>query len=148
MPEPSTRAQSVLAFDYGLLHIGTAIGQRLIASSNPTGVIRAREGKPDWPAIEALLKEWQPDCLLVGLPLNMDGTDSPMSEKARQFARQLHGRFRLPVTLVDERLTSFAAKQERRDSGGNTDFGRETVDAEAACILLQDYFRNDPSLEL
>lgn len=121
-------------------HIGTAVGQLLIGSSNPAGVIRARDGTPDWPAIEKLLKEWEPDLLLVGLPLNMDGTESPMSARAQKFARQLHGRFNVPVEMVDERLTSFAAKQQRRDLRQSTDFGRDTVDAEAACIILLDYY--------
>lgn len=121
-------------------HIGAAVGQQLIASSNPAGVIRARDGVPEWPAIEKLLQEWQPDLLLVGLPLNMDGTESPMSARAQKFARQLQGRFNIAVELVDERLTSFAAKQERRELRESTDFGRDTVDAEAACIILLDYY--------
>lgn len=132
--------QTLLAFDYGLRHIGTAVGQRLIGSSNPAGVIRARDGVPDWQTVETLVKEWQPDLLLVGLPLNMDGTDSPMSARARKFARQLQGRCGIGVELVDERLTSFAAKQQRYESRQSTDFGRDTVDAEAACIILQDFY--------
>ena len=103
-------------------------------------MIRARDGVPDWLAIEKLLKEWQPDLLLVGLPLNMDGTESPMSARAQKFSRQLAGRFNIAVELIDERLTSFAAKQQRREQQQSTDFGRDTVDAEAACIILQDYY--------
>ena len=121
-------------------HIGAAVGQQLIGSSNPAGVIRARDGAPDWTAIEKLLKEWQPDLLLVGLPLNMDGTESPMSARAQKFARQLEGRFNIAVELIDERLTSFSAKQQRREQEQSTDFGRDTVDAEAACIIMQDYY--------
>ena len=121
-------------------HIGAAVGQQLIGSSNPAGVIRARDGVPDWLAIEKLLKEWQPDLLLVGLPLNMDGTESRMSKRAQKFARQLEGRFNIAVELIDERLTSFAAKQQRREQEQSTDFGRDTVDAEAACIILHDYY--------
>jgi len=123
-----------------LRHIGAAVGQQLIGSSNPAGVIRARDGVPDWLAIEKLLKEWQPDLLLVGLPLNMDGTESRMSKRAQKFARQLEGRFNIAVELIDERLTSFAAKQQRREQEQSTDFGRDTVDAEAACIILHDYY--------
>lgn len=138
---PDSRApQTVLAFDYGLRHIGTAIGQRLIGSSNPAGVIRARDGVPDWEAVAKLIREWQPDLILVGLPLNMDGTDSPMSDKARKFARQLNGRYGSQVEMIDERLTSFAAKQQRRETQQSVDFGRDTVDAEAACIILQDFY--------
>lgn len=138
---PDSRApQTVLAFDYGLRHIGTAIGQRLIGSSNPAGVIRARDGVPDWEAVAKLIREWQPDLILVGLPLNMDGTDSPMSDRARKFARQLNGRYGSQVEMIDERLTSFAAKQQRRETQQSVDFGRDTVDAEAACIILQDFY--------
>lgn len=132
--------QLVLAFDYGLKHIGTAVGQALIRSANPELIVRARDGKPDWSQIEKLVREWQPDVFVVGLPLNMDGTDSPMSERARKFSRQIKERFRKDVVLIDERLTSFAAKQARRDSDERLDFGRDTVDAEAACIILHDYY--------
>ena len=143
MPEPVARAETVLAFDFGLRHIGTATGQRLIRSSNPAGIIRAKDGVPDWQAVAKLVQDWQPDLLLVGLPLNMDGTDSPMSARARKFSRQLQGRFNLQVELVDERLTSFAAKQQRREQGDKRDTGRDTVDAEAACLILQDYFNRE-----
>lgn len=139
-PDSLQAIQTLVAFDYGLRHIGTAVGQRMIGSSNPAGTISARDGVPDWQAIEKLLKEWQPDLLLVGLPLNMDGTESPMSARAQKFSRQLAGRFGLAVELVDERLTSFAAKQHRRENQQSTDFGRDTVDQEAACIILQDYY--------
>lgn len=107
-------------------------------------MIRAKDGVPDWSAIERILREWQPDLLLVGLPLNMDGTESPMSSRAQKFARQLRGRFNIAVEMVDERLTSFAAKQQRRDQQESVDFGRDTVDAEAACIILLDYFNRQP----
>jgi putative Holliday junction resolvase len=136
--------KSVIAFDFGLRHIGAAVGQQLIGSSNPVGVIRAKDGAPEWVTIEKLLKEWKPDLLLVGLPLNMDGTESPMSSRAKKFARQLQGRFNIAVEMVDERLTSFAAKQQRRDLQESTNFGRDTVDAEAACIILLDYFNRQP----
>jgi putative Holliday junction resolvase len=73
----------------------------------------------------------------------MDGADSPMSERARKFARQLEGRFNKRVDMVDERLSSFAAKQNRREHAGDLDFGSNTVDAEAAVIILQDWYRRD-----
>ncbi|HQQ62858.1 MAG TPA: Holliday junction resolvase RuvX [Pseudomonadales bacterium] len=134
---------SLLAFDYGLRHIGVAVGQRLISSASPLVVIKARDGVPDWQHIEKIIREWQPDLLLVGLPLHMDGTDSPMSGRARKFARQLEGRFNKCVDMVDERLSSFAAKQDRREHAGDLDFGSHTVDAEAAVIILQDWYRRD-----
>ena len=116
------------------------MGQALITSSNPAGIVRARDGVPDWNAITKLMNEWQPQLLLIGLPLNMDGTDSPMSLRARKFSRQLQEKYKIAVELIDERLTSFAAKQTRREMQSNTDFGKDTVDAEAACIILQDYY--------
>ncbi|MFO1347782.1 MAG: Holliday junction resolvase RuvX [Pseudomonadales bacterium] len=132
---------TLLAFDYGLRHIGVAVGQTLIASSNPIGIVRARDGVPDWNSIAKFISEWQPNMVLVGLPLNMDGSDSAMSLRARKFSRQLQEKYKIAVELVDERLSSFAAKQARKEAQGNIDFGRDTVDAEAACILLQDYYR-------
>lgn len=137
----SENPKTLLAFDYGLRHIGVAVGQSLIASSNPIGVVRARDGAPDWQNITKLIAEWQPNILIVGLPLNMDGTDSAMSQRARKFSRQLQARFKISVALVDERLSSFAAKQTRKEMDRSTNFGSDTVDAEAACIILQDYYR-------
>lgn len=132
---------TLLAFDYGLRHIGVAVGQTLIASSNPIGIVRARDGVPDWNGIAKFISEWQPNVVLVGLPLNMDGSDSAMSLRARKFSRQLQEKYKIAVELVDERLSSFAAKQARKEAQGSINFGRDTVDAEAACILLQDYYR-------
>ena len=100
---------------------------------------------PDWNAVAKLIKEWQPQLLLVGLPLNMDGTDSPMSLRARKFSRQLQEKHKVAVELVDERLSSFAAKQTRKETQSSIDFGRDTVDAEAACIILQDYYNRTPA---
>lgn len=139
MPE-TLAPQTLLAFDFGSRNIGVAVGQALITSSNPAGVVRAHNGTPDWSRIDALIREWQPNVLLVGLPLNMDGTDSPMSERARAFAKQLQARSKLTVEMIDERLTSFAAKQARKDTERSTDYNRDPVDAEAACILLHDYY--------
>jgi putative Holliday junction resolvase len=143
MTSPDKSSLTLLAFDYGLRHIGVAVGQRLISSANPLLVIKARDGVPDWQSVERVIREWQPDLLLVGLPLHMDGADSPMSERARKFARQLEGRFNKRVDMVDERLSSFAAKQNRREHAGDLDFGSNTVDAEAAVIILQDWYRRD-----
>lgn len=133
---------TVMAFDYGLRHIGVAVGNSLAATASPLAVVSAKNGVADWPSIEKLLQEWRPRRLVVGLPLNMDGTDSEMSLRARKFARQLHDRFAIESCLLDERLTSFAAKQNRRERGGDRDCGRNTVDAEAASLILQDYWRS------
>lgn len=103
-------AELLLAFDYGLRHIGVAVGQTVTGTATPLTTVAARDGRPDWPAIDKLVSEWRPTAVIVGLPLNMDDSESPMSERVRRFARQLGQRTRLPVRLVDERLTSYAAR--------------------------------------
>jgi putative holliday junction resolvase len=108
---PST----VLAFDFGLRNIGVATGQVITRTATELATVRARDGVPDWSAIATLIDEWQPDLLLVGLPLNMDDTKSEMAERAERFARQLARRFERHVELVDERLTSFEARGLSRD---------------------------------
>ena len=130
--------QLLLGFDYGSKQIGVAVGQGLTSQARPLCILKARDGIPHWEEIEALLKEWQPEALVVGLPLNMDGSPSEMSARAKKFANRLHGRFGLPVFTHDERLTTFAAKGQRTQAG---DFSRNyrdnPVDAIAACLLLQ-----------
>ncbi|MFV2090292.1 MAG: Holliday junction resolvase RuvX [Pseudomonadales bacterium] len=101
---------TVLAFDFGLKHIGVAVGQTITQTANPLTTLEARNGTPRWADIEHLSAEWRPVCLLVGLPLNMDDSESVMSGHARNFARKLQARLGLAVEMVDERLTSHAAR--------------------------------------
>jgi len=105
----------VLAFDFGLKHIGVATGQTLTASATPLTTITAREGAPDWKAVRELVEEWRPAVLVVGLPLNMDGTESDMSARARKFAGRLARETGVKVELVDERLSSFEARNLAQD---------------------------------
>jgi putative Holliday junction resolvase len=126
-----------MSFDYGLRQIGVAVGNTLLGTTRSLPVLQARDGIPDWGAVEALLREWQPDLLVVGNPLNMDGSDSELSLRAGKFARRLHGRFGLPVESVDERLSSFEAKQISRDQGHAGDYHREPVDSLAAELILR-----------
>ena len=106
----------VLAFDFGLKHIGVAVGQTITSSASPLTTVSAREGRPDWRQISELIEQWRPDLLIVGLPLNMDDSESEMSEKARKFASRLHAEASLEVILVDERLSSFEARQLDNDN--------------------------------
>lgn len=139
----SRSGRRVLAFDFGLRQIGVAVGNSALGTTQPLSVLRAREGKPDWEAVASLCAEWQPDLLLVGDPLNMDGTVSELAERARRFARRLHGRLALPVEMVDERLTSFAVKQEQQAAGHRGDYREAPVDSLAAELILQDWLRRD-----
>ena len=92
-----SRPATVLAFDFGLRQIGVAVGNCLLDTTQPLAIIAAREGIPDWSLVYRVVSEWQPDLLLVGDPINMDGSESELSTRARKFARRLHGRLGLPI---------------------------------------------------
>ncbi|WP_144820771.1 Holliday junction resolvase RuvX [Marinobacter piscensis] len=138
---PDAGRRSVLAFDFGLRRIGVATGQEILGTGQPLAMIPAENGKPDWSRIEQLLTEWQPDLVLVGLPLNMDGSESDMCGRSRKFGKRIHGRFHVPVEMVDERLTSYEAKGEVMAAGGSRDFGRHGVDDRAAVLILETWCR-------
>ena len=92
---------------------------------------------PDWNAVTKLIEEWQPELLVVGEPLNMDGSTSELSTRANKFGRRLNGRLGLPVEMVDERLSSFDAKQQSRERGHRGDFNKHPIDSLAAELILQ-----------
>ena len=130
-------ARTLLCFDYGLKRIGVAVGQELTGTASALTTVAARDGKPDWDAISRLFEEWRPDAVVVGLPLNMDGTDHELSRRARRFGNQLHGRYNLPAHLIDERLSSLEA--ESRLKGGLRQKARhkEDIDKLAAQVILE-----------
>lgn len=128
------RPSTVLAFDFGLRNIGVATGQTITHTASVLGTVRARDGVPDWIAVDALIQEWQPGVLLVGLPLNMDDTLSEMALKAKRFAKKLEARYGLKVELVDERLTSFEARGLSRDI--------DEQHAIAARLIAETYLRD------
>ncbi len=130
----------VLAFDFGLKRIGVAVGETLLRRANALTAIEAESNEVRFAAIERLIAEWQPMRLVVGLPLSLDGAEHGMTARCRRFANQLHGRFGLPVTLTDERLTSAAADAELREAGFDWKARKGRVDAVAAQHILQDYF--------
>lgn len=126
-----------MTFDFGLRQIGVAVGNCLLATTQPLPVLRAKEGIPDWVAVARLVEEWRPDLLLVGEPLNMDGSVSELSERAGKFSRRLHGRLGLPVEMVDERLSSFEAKENARQLGHRGNYKAKPIDSFAAELILQ-----------
>lgn len=136
---------TVLAFDYGLRRIGAAVGQAFTATASPLQAISARDGKPDWTAIEALLEEWRPRALVIGLPYNLDGSRQEMTDRAKKFGRQLHGRFKLPVHEVDERLSSVEAERRLKElrQSGRKRVSKTDIDSAAACILLENWLRQE-----
>ncbi|MGP7733021.1 Holliday junction resolvase RuvX [Oceanimonas smirnovii] len=132
-------SRTLLGFDYGLKSIGVAVGQELTATARPLLALKASDGVPNWQQIENLLKEWQPALLVVGLPLNMDGTEQDISRRARKFANRLHGRFGLPVELQDERLTTTDARARLFEAGGYKALGKDAVDAVSAQLILESW---------
>jgi putative Holliday junction resolvase len=144
MPDREDKPVTALAFDFGIRHIGTAVGQTLTGTGRPLVVLKARDGQPDWLALSNLLDEWRPAVLLVGLPLNMDDSESEFSARARKFARRLHGRFGLPVKMVDERLSTREAKERdgalrknSRSRDSRASYRKEPVDNLAAQVILE-----------
>lgn len=131
-----SRPITALAFDYGTRHLGLAIGQTLTATANPLSPLKCRDGVPNWEEVGAILAEWKPDQLVVGLPLNMDGSESEMSRRAQKFANRLHGRFGLQVACVDERLTSFEAKSRVAPGSAERQQGG-AIDSLAAVVILE-----------
>ena len=123
-----------MAFDFGMGKIGVAVGQGITKSATPLTILKAKDGIPDWQVVENLISEWQPSTLVVGLPLNMDGTESEMSRLAEKFSRRLHGRFNLPCETVDERLSSFEAAEYAEKN--------EQLDAIAAQLILQTWLNS------
>ena len=131
----------MLAFDYGLKNIGVAVGEVTFATANEHGILKGRDGVPNWDQVGALLQEWQPVLVLVGKPLNMDGTDSELSRRAVKFANRINGRFNLPVEMVDERLSSREAKQEAAERNHRGKYGDNPIDAIAARIILETWYQ-------
>ncbi|MDP3847063.1 MAG: Holliday junction resolvase RuvX [Pseudomonas sp.] len=129
----------LLGFDYGTKQIGVAVGQLITGQARELCILKAQNGVPDWQKVEALIREWQPDAIVVGLPLNMDGTPSAMSERAEKFARRLNGRYNLPVHMQDERLTTYEAKGQRLSEGQRGNYRDNPVDALAAALLLESW---------
>ncbi|MFO1245488.1 MAG: Holliday junction resolvase RuvX [Ramlibacter sp.] len=125
--------QTFLAFDFGLKRTGVASGNRLLRSAEPRGTVRA-EGDARWPLLEKHIRDWQPDALVVGVPFHPDGASHDNTQRARRFARQLHGRFGLPVFEVDERYSTTEALEA----------GARDADAAAACIILEQFLRSLP----
>ena len=129
-----------MAFDFGLKRIGVAVGQTLTKTAQPVHIFKADDGVPNWDTVSKYVNQWAPDVLVVGLPLNMDGTESEMSLLAKNFADKLRKRFVLPVKTFDERLSTFDAKGEAAEEYAKPDM---YVDAIAAKLILESLFNSN-----
>jgi len=138
--EKQSAAQILLAFDFGMKRIGVAVGQTVTQTARPLDTIQAKDGIPNWDAIKKLIKKWLPDALVVGIPLNMDGSDQAISEQARRFAQDLREQYQLTVHEIDERLTTKDARERLFKKGGYKALQDGQVDRVAAQLILQNWF--------
>lgn len=130
---PAVPGQTFLAFDFGMKRTGVATGNRMLRTATPQPTIQA-EGDARFGPIEKTIRAWQPDALVVGVPFHPDGAEHENTRRARRFARQLHGRFKLPVYEVDERYSTTEALAA----------GAKDADAASACIILEQFLRSLP----
>jgi len=124
----------VLGFDFGMKRIGVAVGQSVTKTANPVTILKAIDGVPDWNQLQTLINQWQPHAFVVGIPLNMDGSEQDTTKAAKRFANKLQGRFNLPVHHVDERLTSVEAKRLAKKE--------EPLDAIAAKLIVETWLKS------
>mgnify|MGYP001460208375 CR=1 FL=1 len=134
MPE-----KTLLGIDFGRKKMGTAIGQTITKTAKALKNIKANAGTPDWSQLDAVVNEWEVDGIVVGLPLNMDGSEQAISQQARQFANELKKRYSIPIVLHDERLSTVEAKTIAFTQGGEKACQSDHVDSLAAQIVLESY---------
>jgi len=148
--------RTLLGFDFGTKRIGIAIAQEVTGTANPLTTLTAVKHKPDWDSISKIIKEWQPDLLVVGLPLHMDGTEQPMTQAARRFSNQLNGRYQIPIALMDERLSSNEAESILNEQSGSGSVFRGSlfqdkaqIDMISAQLILQSWMalQNDKQMD-
>jgi putative Holliday junction resolvase len=137
------QSQQVLGFDFGTTRIGIASGQSLTHSTTELPPINAKDGVPNWQQLDSLMSQWQPEILVVGIPLNMDSSISEMSRRARRFANKIQDKYQLPCFIIDERLSTRDAKEIHYHRGGGSNFRKESVDGIAAQLILQSWFNTD-----
>lgn len=136
----SESPQRLMAFDFGTKRMGVAIGQTLTRSATPLETLTMKNGNPPWDNIQKLIQRWKPEALIVGIPLNMDGTDQPITLTARAFAETLAEKTQLPVHQTDERLTTKSAREQLFLEGGYKALQTGQVDAYAAKLILENWF--------
>ncbi len=137
--------QRFIAIDFGTTKMGVATGQLITQTAQPLAPLKAQSGKPDWAIVSSLFSQWQPDAIVVGMPLNMDGSLQALSLKAKKFANRIHGRFGLPVLLQDERLTTVDARAEIFHREGFKGIQQRSIDSLAACLILESWFQQNVS---
>jgi len=131
------KGKTFLGFDYGRRFLGVAVGQTVTRTAKPLMTLKAEKGVPQWSQVQELVHTWKPAALIVGWPLNMDGTAQFTTEEAEQFVAELSKRFQLQVYTVDERLTTVEAKARLFEQGGYKALDKSKIDAVSAQIILE-----------
>lgn len=151
-----TMQRTLICFDYGKKRIGVAVGQEMTRTSSPLETLSSVAGTPDWSSISRILTQWRPDALVLGLPLNKDGTESAVTKLVKQFSSQLQERYNLPVYYMDERLSSVEAENQiedqqamgrklKRHSRRDSNKAKAEIDKLAAKIILQSWLEQNSS---
>ena len=130
----------ILAFDFGLKHIGVAVGQEITNTSQTFFSLVAKNGEPDWNKLDSLIDEWKPKLFVIGNPLNMDGSDSEIKKKSDKFSDLINKRYNIPVELIDERLTSREARDRRQEENYNSISSARDIHQVSAQIILENWF--------
>ncbi len=130
---------ALLGFDYGQKYVGVAVGSIFSGLAEPLTTLRVKNGQPVWEDVSQLIAQWRPGALVLGLPLNMDGSDNDMTRAARKFGNRLKARYNLPVHMVDERLSSRVARDTLMEAGISPRQHKRHLDALAAQTILQSY---------
>ena len=138
---------TVLAFDYGGKRIGVAVGQTVTKTARPLVTLNMLQQRPDWDALDKIIKEWRPAALVVGMPRNMDDTEHTLTPQVTRFGKQLTRRYHLNVHYVDERLSSIAAEENMRTATMSKQrrMNKATIDQFAAQVILEQFLNLDPS---
>jgi putative Holliday junction resolvase len=137
---PVVGQRTIIGFDFGKKYIGVAVGQEITGNASPLGSVKANDGVPHWDSLGNFLKEWQPDLIVVGLPLNMDGSEQQLTLDAKKFGNRVAGRFGLKVEFQDERLTTADAKEQLFARGGYKNLKKDNIDAESARLIIESFF--------
>ena len=137
----NSEAGVIVAFDFGLKHIGMAIGQEITNTAQTFYSLKAESGEPNWDELDIIVRDWQPKLFVVGNPINMDGSDSDMKEKSDKFSNLIRQRYNIPVELMDERLSTREARERMKSDSGH--FVDASADAHqiSAQIILESWFR-------
>lgn len=140
-PKDQSIPVAALAFDYGTQRIGVAYGQSVSGTAQAVCVLKAKDGIPNWDEIEALIAEWKPSVFVVGMPYNLDGSDSELLKRAIKFSNRLNGRFNKPCYGMDERLSSKEAIEMMvEENDGQMKHKKTAIDDIAAQIILENWF--------